>query len=314
MQFEHKGMPLFYFHKGNSYYLQYTINQTKKFNPNAEIIFLGDDSNESVKAWGVTHVNYHEYFDMAQTMSDNYVHLNNNSPEIELLCMQRWLCCAEYAEKKGIKGPFVLLDSDVLLYCDITEYANEYMGNADMSVCGEYCGPGYVIFKDVSIAIRLAKGLLSWYTDPDKKKKLYVIREELFEAGNFSNVINDVKLLELVCKEERFSLHDMTAVIDQQRFDTHIARDETKFPLGKKGIKRVVMKQGIPYCKNALDGTEVKFLSLHFQGGHKMRMFQYYSGDPAVVQRKSKGYVMYAYQFLKRKAYFLMKVVLKKKK
>lgn len=314
MNFEHKGMPIFYFHKGSSYYLQYTINQTKKYNPDSEIIFLGDDSNEYVKDWGVTHVKYHEYFDMAQMMADSYVHLNNNSPEIELLCMQRWLCCAEYVQKRGIEGPFVLLDSDVLLYCDITEYASKYMGNADMSVCGKYCGPGYVIFKDALIAMRLAKGLLSWYIERDKKKKLYFIRKELEKAGNTSNVINDVKLLELVCKEEKFFLHDMTVIIDSQRFDTHIARDEPCFPVGKKGIKNIVMKQGVPYSTNVLDGSQIRFLSLHFQGGHKMRMFQFYSGDSAIVQSKAKGYAMYYFQLLKRKAYFLMKAVLKGKK
>lgn len=311
MQKKKDSMPIFYFHNGNSYYLQYTINQTKFYNPDSEIIFLGDESNTRVENWGAKHVLYNDYFDMAQIMADNYVHLNNNSRQIELLCMQRWLCIAEYVEKNNIKGSFVLLDSDVLLYCDISKYAKMYMGDADMSVCGKYCGPGYVIFKDSGIAKRLAMGLISWYTDPEKKQKLFLIRDELIAAGNKSNVINDVKLLELVCYEEKFNLHDMTAIADLKRFDTHIARDEEEFPLGKNGIKTVVMRSGIPYCKNVKDGTMVQFLSLHFQGGHKMRMFKYYSGDPKQVQSKAYGYSIYAYQYLKRRIYSFVKFMRK---
>ncbi len=304
-----KGIPIFYFHSGFSYYLQYTINQTKKWNPDSNIYFLGDESNKKVEQWGIRHVMYVDYFDLAKRMAENYVHLNSNSKVIELLCMQRWLCVAGYTEKNELNGPFVLLDSDVLLYTDISEYVTNYMGSADMSVCGEYCGPGYVIFKDWTIAKKLALGLLSWYENDEKKKKLYEIRDELIELGNPANVINDVKLLELVCNENQFEMHDMTRIIDKKRFDTHIARAEDSFPLTRQGIKDVHMVKGIPYCIDVLTNEDIRFLSLHFQGGHKIRMYKYYTGDKRLVQSNFIGYNRMIYQKLKKKVFSILKKI-----
>lgn len=299
---------LFYFHGGNSYYLPYTINQTKKYNGENPIIFLGDKHNNHVTKFGIVHADYNDYFESANRFAKLYKHLSCNSEYTELKCFQRWISVAEYCEKNNIDGPIVLLDSDVLLYCSLDEYFHKYFAEYDMGVCGEY-GPGYVFFRTPEIIKRLADFIITYYSNDEKRQSLQAEYAHLQEISGGTWGICDMNLMDRFIKEEHIRALDLCEVRDGCCFDNHLGKKDARFPLNQKGIKTIIMRETVPHCTNVLTGEEVRLLSLHFQGARKEIMYRYYTGDKKKVQPLPFAVCRELFQMTKRKAKRFLKKI-----
>ena len=113
--------PIILLHTGNPPFLEIAINRLQLQN-SAEIILLGDDSNQSIK--GVSHYHVKDYFENAQNFEDNYyLHMSSNSYGFELICYQRWFVIEEFIKQHDYKM-FWYLDSDVLIYGDLGKYVD----------------------------------------------------------------------------------------------------------------------------------------------------------------------------------------------
>ena len=73
-----KPLPILFVHTGNSNIIAYALNQAKHFNPDSEIILLGDESNCWVKNQGFTHACVSDYSEMSEKFSGVYFHMSPN--------------------------------------------------------------------------------------------------------------------------------------------------------------------------------------------------------------------------------------------
>ncbi len=304
--------------------LDYSINHTKKYNPTSQIIFLGDSANKKVEKYGVVHREIKDYSVKADFLAKSYKHLSPNGYIPELICLQRWVCLAEYVNKNNTQGSFILLDSDVLLYCDITEYAKKYFEGYDISLCGKF-GPGYVIFKDKSVINKLAQTIMDYYDkekisllekiyEEKKKYKQTGIKNKEYSSFDLENPgISDMTLIELfINNHPNIKILDMVQIRDDIVFDTHIGKGDERFPLSPR-MKKIKMLEGLPYCYNVIDKKWIRFLSLHFQGYYKKYMFLYYTAAKKGVPNKLQGYLNLVKQIIKLRLYKIL-VGLKLKK
>lgn len=115
-------------HKGNPSYLKFVLSQLQETNPNANIILMGDKSNQkhskinlfNLSSKKIKHVLLDDYFEYAKKFQQVYVHNNFTDINYELFCYQRWFCVYEYMIKNNLEDAFAI-DSDVLIYEDLYE-------------------------------------------------------------------------------------------------------------------------------------------------------------------------------------------------
>ena len=56
-----KEAPIIFIHYGDSAYLKYTLRLAVKFNPDKEVILLGDNKNKKYEKIGVRHFYFNDY-------------------------------------------------------------------------------------------------------------------------------------------------------------------------------------------------------------------------------------------------------------
>ena len=123
------SIPIIYFHKGNSSYLNTSVKQCKKFND--RVILIGDGSNSDID---VEHHNLYDYYDDVAKFRKLYQHMSTNGCGFELICYARWIILANFV-KRQMLDTIVYLDSDVMTYCDYSEKENLFEKNYAGKVC-----------------------------------------------------------------------------------------------------------------------------------------------------------------------------------
>lgn len=118
-------IPVIFAHEGNQDYLRIAIEQARR--SGNKVVLLGDYDNLYLPAdvWS----SWEHYKD--STFPEIYRHLSSNHAEFELRCFQRWFAIKRWMKACNIEHIFYC-DSDVMLYCDVTQWA-ESVGNPDVS-------------------------------------------------------------------------------------------------------------------------------------------------------------------------------------
>ena len=113
--------PVIFIHRGDSDYLEHSLRQAKQYSD--DVILIGDTTNDHFP--DVTHFNLNDYFQGAAAFENDYLHMSSNSYFYELFCIQRWYILKEFLEKHKINQCFYC-DSDVMIYCDISQTFSTY--------------------------------------------------------------------------------------------------------------------------------------------------------------------------------------------
>jgi len=264
---------IFYVHRGNPFYLKYSLAQTRERFPHAQIVLLGDESNRNL----VRFVEYHPlegYSLAARDFAGQYVHLSPNLVEFELFCIQRWFFVEEFVRLHGVEGPLVYLDSDVLVYENVFEELVQK--NMALATTREL-GPAFTFFRDPSVLAGLVAFIHRAYTDPTLLSTLRGIFETgvspFFLQGKY---VSDMQLLGLYYRTLTETL-DLGTFWPDVAFDYafHTAEGYSFNPY--KRIKRLWWRDGHPYGKRK--GSLVRFAGLHFQVGTKIYLPLYYRGS-----------------------------------
>lgn len=301
-----KPLPIIFVHTGNSNIISYALNQARKFNPESEIILLGDESNRWVERQGFRHFNTSDFFGMAERFDGAYVHMSPNPVGYERFCFQRWMVIKEFLNSCEDIDRFVYLDTDVLLYCNVTDYCEKYLDGIDITVCKDQ-GPQYTFLTKESIS-ELADYMLDSYSDPVKLEKIKNYYQDYFVNGKHYGGICDMTLFEWFAKSKNY--FDTNQIIDNGLFDNSVNRAEGL--LTKKGIKKIIIRNEKAYGLKE-NHEEVTFYGLHFQGKAKWYMYKYYAGDPSKVRSKIKSFAAEKVFFIKVRLWSLVgKLKLKK--
>src|SRR4051812_6632114 len=112
------GIPIIFVHKGDSFYLNFSLPQAHLSNPGSPIYLITDTKERKYDF--VNYVDIADYHKKADQFEKIYRHMSTNHYENELFCFQRWFVIEEFCKKNAISG-FLYIDSDILLFCKTDE-------------------------------------------------------------------------------------------------------------------------------------------------------------------------------------------------
>lgn len=264
------AIPIVFYHAGNSDYLKYTLRQTRFYNPNSPIYLLGDGSNNLYPC--VNHALISDYSSSGNLFRNIYVHKSLNSYEFEWMCFFRWFCIRDFCRAKGITA-FFYLDSDVLVYQNITELIPLLQGARFSSAnLGTYT-PSFIYFADFEMINDFCHYITRSYTDNQLLKFLDCFFEA-YKRNNQYGGVCDMTILGRYAAGNPFYFN-MLSITDNLSVDIAIG-DANGYEI-VNGLKKVYWKRRLPYCKRLSDRQMVRFVCLHFQGPAKDLIGHYYT-------------------------------------
>ncbi len=272
---------IFFIHRGDSWYLKYTLSQMHYFNPECEIILLGDESNNRYDF--VTHYKISDYTQEIDDFAAIYKHLSPNGYSYEIFCFQRWIILNNFVKKHKIEGSFFYFDSDVLMLSNIQELISTFkLDDFDITVSHEE-SPHCLFFHDLEILQKFVNYLFKLYKDEDLLQKLVEHYEKRKNDGSL-RILGGVSNMTAFCYFSKCSdtnVLDITKiVIDKKACDHNInVSDGYKMNevLNIKAIKKVRKVNDVYfYCIDEKSKESIRFLFFHFQGSAKRLMTEYY--------------------------------------
>lgn len=263
---ENVDIPIIIVHKGNHFYLKKVIKQIRLFNKNNPIYLLGDKYNKKTK--DVNHYFISDYFLSAKEFEKKYIHMSSNLYGYELFCFQRWFIINEFVNEKKLHN-FLCLDSDVLIYCNISEFFSEYL-KYDHTTCSGWV-PCFSLFSSISIH-KFCNYITELYTKPEyisRLKQRY--NNEFYRKKPGGN--SDMTAFEFYPKDVSSNVFDLVIPHNGVFWDENISLSNG-FEV-KNGLKNIYWINDIPHCKSLQDGKLIRALGLHFQGKTKFIMYKY---------------------------------------
>lgn len=277
-----QGIPMIFFHMGDSYYLQYTFNQIMQSNPDSDIYLIGDERNKHYESIGVNHIDMTSCEKTAKEFEKIYVHLSAMGGFVERICFERWMYMRDFVINQNIAGKFCCLDSDVLVYGNVTEYCEKYCPDADVTLHGKY-GPGCNVFQNVDVLTKLVDNTFKYYRTPELLEELRDIYQ------NQHRNVTDMEMIDRFTDECGVKTFDLLQIVDGKTFDSHITKQsDSRFAMDGK-FKKVLLENGRAFCVDAKTGEKVCMMLLHIQGSYKMYMYRYYTGPADKVCPKYQG-------------------------
>lgn len=278
-----KSNKIFFIHKGNSWYLKYTLSQMRYFNPDSEIILLGDKSNNKYNF--VTHYDISDYTQGIEDFAAIYKHLSPNGFSYEIFCFQRWIILNNFIKKHKVEDCFFYFDSDVLVFSNIQEIISAFkLCDFDITISHEE-SPHCLFFHDLRILQKFVDYLFDLYQNEKLLQKLIKHYENRKNTGSLQKLggVSDMTAFYNFSKCSDINALDITKIIvDKKSCDHNInVSDGYKMNniLNIKKIKKMHVGNSIyPYCIEKKSNELIRFLFLHFQGNAKRLITEYYSG------------------------------------
>lgn len=116
----HPPPAIIFFHKRYDPYIAFALWQARTTNPQSPVYLLGDQTND-LSFLGIHHVPFGRYPGRSREFIALYEHFSPHELECERLCIERYFHIADFVEQERI-GPFIYLDSDVLLLMDLSSF------------------------------------------------------------------------------------------------------------------------------------------------------------------------------------------------
>lgn len=279
-----------FIHNKKSSYMAPVIEQAKLSNPNADVFIISDITAKSFYEKSGIFIDINDHFEEAKDFEKVYVHMSPLSYGIELIFLQRWFVLKSFMLKNSLNN-VVYLDSDCMLYHDVSNdwnlLENFDFANLDIIV------PAVTYIPKPNSLIKFCNFLIEQYT----------INLELIKARYISNFVNkniyggigDMSQFSMF-NEKYQSTFNLSRVLNNSTYDCCVngSINSTKYtesnPLSgddlqgylmdeKRGIKKLIMKDGIPHGILKLSKKEIKFKSIHFQGQTKKFIPYYFAGN-----------------------------------
>jgi len=254
-------IPIVFIHLSSSEYLRFTLGQAKMKNLNSPVILIGDDTNNAYPF--ATHVNMNRYCKQAVEFQKIYKHYSPNGYVYEQFCFIRWFLLRDFMKQHGI-NQVMHLDSDVLLYVDVTQ-ERENWKDFDLTVLhGEYSGNMFI--NGLRGLEDFCEMIWKMYAAPGADERLSALLESRRCPGRFA--VSDMALMGMMSRTHPDRVAEMTGIQpDGSHWDNNIRMDEG-FEM-HDGRKRYWFENGRAYCRHIASGRDIWFKTLHFQGAAK---------------------------------------------
>lgn len=268
------SLPIVFIHKGNSWYLPYTLWQVHQTNPQQPIYFIGDASTKHFPRW-VRHVEISKYNCSTSHLDSVYRHNSRLGPEFEQTCIQRWFILDAFMDDYGFDR-CVYLDSDILVYEDLAKVYQKLPGH-QMTWCGFSAHSNFI--SNHSALKLYCQNVIDLYTGCFPAE---YIEQSLFHrvmANKVSGNISDMTFFYDFNLRYPGSLLLVSDPNPEGTFD--VSMEETRvFENNGSGFKKIYWKGKQPWGKVTKTGVMVPFVTLHFQGKGKQILKKHFNtGD-----------------------------------
>lgn len=278
-----KSNKIFFIHRGNSWYLKYTLSQMHYFNPESEIILLGDQSNNKYDF--VSHYDISDYSQGIDDFASVYKHLSPNGYSYEIFCFQRWIVLRNFVKTHKIEGSFFYFDSDVLIFSNIQEIISTFkLDDFDLTVSHEE-SPHCLFFHDLQILQKFIDYLFKLYTEEKLLQKLVEHYENRKNDGTLQTLggVSDMTAFYNFSKCSDTNVLDITKIIVDKKACDHNVNVSDGYKINEvlnmKKIKFLHEADSlVPYCIEEKSNELIRFLLIHFQGSAKRLVTDYYLG------------------------------------
>lgn len=274
------ALPILFFHYGNPKYLKYSLKQAKHFNPDSIIYLLGDKANNCYPF--VHHVMMEKYDEQAKDFTKVYKHKSTNEKNYELNCFLRWFYIEAFCREHHI-GPFIYLDSDVLLFKDVSTMEPFFTG-CTIANTGDTCGvPAFTYFSGHKAIKDFCDYMMLSYTKPELWQQLEEFYKPYAEHPELEGGISDMILFHFYFRDHPTETKKLDLINDELAVDENI-RHANGYEMGSK-IKKIYWQNGIPYCKHLALNKLIPFAAFHYQGDFKIFMMEHFTGGGYTIQR-----------------------------
>lgn len=148
--------PLVFIHKGDSPYMAYTLKLAAAFNPDKDVILLGDDANRKYATDGVIFKPYDAYLqtDAAKDLSENFRFISNqkrlndhakdlSAEEWVRFVFLRWFAIQGVVEEYGADA-FWSFDTDTMIGTRLARHEPKFDDIDVTEQCNGLCLNGYI--------------------------------------------------------------------------------------------------------------------------------------------------------------------------
>ena len=259
-------IPVVFVHLNKWDYLETVLSQARKYN--GEVYLVGDQNTNDPNYCDIK--DYRRQMDIFHGVYENH---SSNDQWFEEACFWRWLILDDFMHKHGINRAFHL-DSDVLLYANVTEEDKNKYSQYPITLIVGNCGASAFIDRDYLDGF--CELLIQTYQD---KGEVFEWLKHLYselQRQHMDGGACDMVLLQLWRKRNKTKYAEMTDIVDGTTYDHIIKSPNPGNYLMKDGIKDIHFRGEFPYGTIADTGQEVKFNSLHFQGQEDRRILEYF--------------------------------------
>ena len=259
--------PIVVIHKGCPDYLNIVLAQAHKHNPDSPLVLLGDSSNAHLvrKIPGLEHELFQYDSGDSVGFAKVYQHQSGLDEDFERICFQRWILLRDLMRRRNW-NQLLHLDSDVLLFSNIEQVGKRF-DNSVMTLApwfgdnSRWCGHTNFINQPDALD-QFVDFIFKLYTTDEGKR----LREKSY---NETGWISDMTCLGLFRQQTSLSIADLRQIIDGAIFDDFIASTQDIYEKAnrwfRKRMKRIIFKDGVPYCRLKESGERIRLLSIHFQ-------------------------------------------------
>jgi len=266
-------IPILFIHWGNSDYLKYSIYQARKFNPDSRIILLGDELNSKYKT--VEHYYINEFSNSTAEFEKVYQHLCFIDQYYVMFWFKRWFIIKDFLEKIDNISNFLIIDSDVLLYCNVSEAFQPFLKNK-ITIYKER-GPHVTYMNDKSTIMEFCDYIIKLYTDENLFKKL-LDKFEHHKVYKLPGGVDDMHALYEYSLAFPDNIGNTAIEKEGAIFDGTFSAEEGFEYDDKRNIKKIFWKDKLPYVKELKTNKLIRLNAIHFQGISKAYMHKYYVG------------------------------------
>ena len=258
-----KKLAIVFFYLGKQDYQWFTLNLAKKRNPDADVFLITDFPNEDWPA-GVNIVDVAKYSDLINRFDAIYQHKNTCPRSFQLSSLSRWLVYDQWWRENPDYDLFVA-DCDVMIFSDLAPMHLIYMANCPYTLSmGTAAGQSF--WSAPEPMGDLVDLMWRTYASPDSSEAQSIFQhyDNLQREGKPGGVCD--MTFHARIKEELERCEDGPVVGETTEVRSGTFDHNVLMPQGyeyEDGRKKVMWKNGHPYCRREADGLPVLFHTLH---------------------------------------------------
>ncbi|NWF98010.1 MAG: glycosyltransferase [Nitrospirae bacterium] len=250
--------PIIFIHKGDSDYLTYTLRCAKLFNPQAEIILLGDETNEHFKSHGIKHYYYSEYEGEESHLFDSifkYIAGKDHpgKPWWVHFVFKRWFHIYYFTKKHNISR-FWTFDSDTMILTDLSKQAFKFIKFDCTEQCNGSCMNG-LIGNSV-----IVKGYIDQIINLFQDEEFLLKQQKEFEIKT-KYAFTEMRAYEIFRQKEGIQTIRLNSIINDETFDDCICQQHEMEIEG--GVKKLYFINNGIYLKHIPTQKLIKANSLN---------------------------------------------------